>query len=333
MTSKRSILLLVALLGIAGSLQALQIKIASVAPADSPYGVALNRIAADWERISGGEVQVSIYNNGVAGDQADVLRKIRIGELQGGIFASSGIAPMAKGVLSVSVPFLIQSDAELAYVMKDLSPILDRQLREQGFEAVSWADAGWLYLFTTKPLSSPAQLSNVRLALPPDENTLLDAFKTVGYHPVPLDIPDTLSGLNSGLVGAILSSPLLAAGYQWFGVAHHMLDLPIAPVLGTILIDERTWQRIPERYRSQFLAAARNAAETLAGQLKNLERNAIDTMRQYGLNVEQVSAASRNAWAGEFASHRAAIVSAGFDSRTVALIEKDLASYRAIAKK
>ncbi len=325
----RPVLLVIAvLLCSASSLSALEIKIASVAPENSPYGTALKQLAADWQHISGGSIQVVIYHNGIAGDQADILRKMRIGQVQGGTFANTGIAAIAREALSVTVPFLIRNDAEFQHVLKRLRPILDQRLEEQGFKALAWAEAGWIYLFSKSPIQSPAQVRAARLAVPPDEGDLINTFKALGYRAVPVDIPETLTALNSGMVDAILSSPLLAAGFQWFGIARNMLDLRIAPAMGCVLLSERTWNRIPAKYQQPFLNAARRAETSLQAGLRDLDEQAIKAMTSYGLKIVTPTPAEKAAWENEFDQNRDKVISSAFDRPTVQMIEGDLAVFR-----
>lgn len=322
------LLLLVVLLGAAGLASALDIKLASIAPENSPYGVALNQMAADWQQISNGRVRVLIYHNGIAGDQSDVLRKIRIGQLSGGVFTNTAIAPLAPQVLSVSVPFLVRNDDEFRYAMKDLVPILNKRLESQGFKAIAWAEVGWVKFFSKEPLRTPQQLKSDRLAVPPEQQDLLSTFKILGYRPIPMDMPETLSALNSGLVDVIFTSPLIVAGYQWFSIARYMLDMNIAPAAGTIVLSSRAWNQIPPQYRDQFEAAAMRAGQKVESGIQKLESDAVTAMKGYGLKVTEVTPAIRAEWEKEFQQNYNAIIGPVFDSATVKLVQEDLKAYR-----
>ena len=78
---------------------ALTIKLGSLAPAGSPWELGLKRVAAEWERISGGTVSVKIYSGGVAGDEPDMVRKIRIGTLNAGGYDLTARAIFNKAIV------------------------------------------------------------------------------------------------------------------------------------------------------------------------------------------------------------------------------------------
>ncbi len=311
------------------SVSALELKIASIAPENSPYGRALQRLAGEWQKISNGKVKVRLYHNGIVGDQSDILRKIRIGQIQGGIFTNAGVSGIVREALSVSVPFLIRTDAEFRYVMNGLRPILDKRFDESGFKLVAWAEAGWLYFFSRNEVRVPSQMRQLRLGIPATEQDLVNTFKAIGYRPIPLDTTQVLTSLNSGVADAVISSPLLVAGYQWFAIARYMLDLPIAPAAGCILLSDRAWNQIPAEYRGPFLETAHRAEETLQSGLEALDTRAISAMTSYGLYTVTPTPAEVGLWETEFDQNRAAIISSSFDRSTVESIEKDLARYRA----
>ncbi|HUX50043.1 MAG TPA: TRAP transporter substrate-binding protein DctP [Spirochaetia bacterium] len=325
---RRILALLLILTGVCSAASALDIKLASVAPSNTPYSTALEQLAAEWERISGGSVRVIVYENGIAGNQADMLRKMRIGEIQGGLFASTGLTDIAPAAMSVSVPYLIQDNGEFTLVMKKLRPILDAQAESHGLKAVVWAEAGWAYLFSKSPVATPQQAKQLKLAVPPDQQTLINSFKAFGYRPVPIDLPETLSALNSGLVNGVFASPSLAAGYQWFGIANYMTDQKIAPVLGSVLINRRTWDLIPQRYRPQFETAARRIENQLQSRLQSFDARATAIMKNYGLRLVPVSPAEQNAWHAELERYWNDLVGPVFDRDTVNLIRRELAAYR-----
>lgn len=297
------VLLLIIFLIFTSSLAAVTIKLASVAPEQSPWGTALNRLAAEWERVTDGEVKVIIYHNAIAGDEADILRKMRIGQLQAGVLTSSGMKQVVPEVFSVSVPFLIRSEEALNYVLTRIAPDLEELFRNNRLHVLAWSRGGWIYFFSKEPVTFPSELKPQRLASDPNDEELMQAFKIMGYRPIPMPLPELVTSLNSGLVDAFYSSPLAAAGYQSFGLAPHMLDIKIAPFLGAIIITDAAWRRIPSRFRDEFVEVARQVALDIEQDVEQLEIDAIDTMRRFGLTVTEFSESIEEAWVSDVAQY------------------------------
>jgi TRAP-type C4-dicarboxylate transport system substrate-binding protein len=274
----------------------LEIKLASVAPEQSPWGAALNQMALDWQRISGGEVRLRVYHNAIAGEESDVLRKMRIGQLQAAVLTSAGMKQVVPEVFSVSVPFMIRSREILSAVMDEIRPDLESEFDRNRLHVLAWTRAGWIHFFSRDPVTYPEDLKPQRLAADPNDEELLQAFRIMGYRPIAMPQPELLQSLNSGLVDAFYTSPLVAASYQWFALAPNMLDLRVAPFLGAIVITDTAWRRIPSGIRDQLLESAQAIADQIEAEVLELEEEAVTMMQQYGLHVQEVSPETEQRW-------------------------------------
>ena len=280
-----------------------EIKLASVAPEQSPFGSALNQLAREWSQASGGRVRLRVYHNGVAGEEDDVLRKIRIGQLQAAVLTSVGLKQIVPEVFSVSVPFVVGSDEELAYVMAEISPELEQRLEAQGLIVLAWSRAGWVRFFSREPVAFPDDLRTQRLLVDASDEQMEQAFKAMGFRPIPLPGADVLTALNSGLVDALFTTPLAAAGFQWFGVAPNMLDVEIAPLLGAIVISESAWRRVPRAVQPDLIDAAKASGAQIERDIARLETQAVETMIRFGLNVVPGTPEIEAAWREEAGSN------------------------------
>ena len=186
----------------------LTIKMGSVAPEQSPWGTALNRLAAEWSRISNGRVQLKIYHNGIAGDESDMLRKLRIGQLQGVVLTSLGLIEIDPDFIAISMPSLIRDSRELSYVLDKLKPYFAAKLKEKNLAVLGWSKAGWVEFFGKRPILTPDDLKSMKLTIGGQDENFLKVWKLMGYNAVPVAISETLSALNSGMADALYASPL-----------------------------------------------------------------------------------------------------------------------------
>lgn len=320
-----SALLLVILF--AAPMAAQEIKLASVAPEASPWGQALNRMASEWSRISNGRVRVRVYHNSIAGEEADVIRKMRIGQLQAAVLTSAGMKNVVPEVFSVSVPFMITSEDELEYVMERIEPDLNAEFERNRLHVLAWSRAGWVHFFSKQPVTYPDDLKRQRLAVNPNDQELQQAFRIMGYRPIPMPQPDLLTSLNSGMVDAFYTSPLVAAGFQWFALAPNMLDLKVAPFLGAIVITDAAWRRVPNAIKDDLLRSADAVANQIDDDIRDLEREALETMRRFGLSVQELSPEVHDMWRADVEQHGDAIQEV-FDARMTARVQQILAEYQ-----
>lgn len=279
----------------------LTIKLGSIAPATSPWGKALDELALKWKEISGGAVRLVVYHNGVAGTEQDILAKIRMNQLQAGIFTSSGLSALSPEVLTLSIPLLIPDDASLDTALRATRPLMEERILAKGFTVVAWSKVGWLKFFTNREVSGPEEFKKLKVAGGVENETLSGAFRSLGFQLVPVPINEVMTSLNAGMVDSFYAAPMAAASWQWFAKAPYMLDLPLAPFVGVIVIGNRAWNRIPAAYRGEIKAATEALIASLDDQAIELDTYAVNEMKKYGLIPVTPSPDDVRAWREDMA--------------------------------
>ena len=279
------------------SASAQTIKFGTLAPEGSPWYQIARDMAAAWKSASGGKIDVRIYPGGVVGDDPDMVRKIRIGQLQMAGLTGEGLRSIVPEINALQMPMLLANDAELDYVRGKLGPEFESLLEAKGFKLLTWADVGWVQFFTAHPVIKPDDLENEKLwTWTGEDTTYLEAWKAAGYQPVPLPATDIYTGLQSGLITAVMTTPLAALSFQWYGKADHLTDLNWAPFVGAVVISTKAWNQIPENVRPALLEAAKSAGEKIQGLEVKLNADAVAAMEKRGLVVEHVPAGAAAEW-------------------------------------
>jgi TRAP-type C4-dicarboxylate transport system substrate-binding protein len=301
MMKKNSIIVLASILvmGLSPLHAQRTIKIASGVPENTAWGQALNRMAAEWTQVTNREVTFQIFHNGVAGAELDVLRKLRLNEIQGAVFSTIGLSAIAQEIMTLSVPFLIRTDSELDAVLTNAKDDLERIMSSKGFQVLVWARAGWVRFFSKTPVLTPSDLTRIKLGTIQGQAELTQALRAMGYQTVPVNDTDIIIALNSGMIDAVYMSPLLAAGNQVFGVAKNMLSLNVAPIMGGLVMNQPGWRAIPERYRARILEISKQMEREMDLSIIALETEAIDTMKRYVLTVNDPNASQLQLWHNE----------------------------------
>ncbi|MDR2517704.1 MAG: TRAP transporter substrate-binding protein DctP [Spirochaetaceae bacterium] len=305
------------------------LKIASVAPENTPYGEALNRMASEWNRITNGEVELRIYHNGILGAEEDLIRKLRLNEIQGAVLTSFGLNLITPEILALSVPFYIRNEEELHYVLDRIKPTLEARIDEKGFRCIAWANAGWIKIFSRRPVFVPDDLKRQRIASDPAEPRLIQAFKTMGYQVVSLANTDVMMGLTSNMIDAAYGSALVVAGLQVFTVASNMPMINIAPFMGGIVLNNRAWRQVPEQYRAELDRINRRVEQSMGASILQLEASAIETMTRYGLTVNSLTPEQEQLWYADINRAIPSLIGTTFDRDTLNRIDALLREYRA----
>ncbi|MCP4135429.1 MAG: ABC transporter substrate-binding protein [bacterium] len=310
------------------SLSALTIRIGSIAPDGSPWDIALKKMGKEWKRISGGKIKVKIYPGGIVGSEPDMIRKIRIGQLQGAIFTGVGMSKISPQIISLSLPLLVHSDKELDYLLKKNAPTFEGLIEKKGFKVLTWSKAGWVHFFSNKKVVYPKDLKKLKLSVGVGDAKMLQAWRAIGFQAVPLSTKDVMTGLQSGMVDAFYAPPLVAAAFQWFGLAKNMCKIKVAPVIGGVVISKKTWRKIPNDIKPQLLASARKISKGLYRKSIKLEKRAMRTMKKHGLKVRHVPRKARRKWQKEAAKCYNVFVGKTFSRKLFLKLKKDLREYR-----
>jgi TRAP-type C4-dicarboxylate transport system substrate-binding protein len=287
-------ILLVILVG--SPLYSLTIKLGSVAPANSPWGKALHRLAGHWSRITDGKVKLMLYLGGRAGNEPDMIRKIRIGQLHGAAVSALGMESITSDVMTLTVPFFIQNENEFDYVLEKMKPHFDKELEDRNFKALTWSFSGWVHLFARKPVIFPADLAEQKLGIPMEDTDILQIWRSIGVDAFTVSVVDLMLALQGGMVDAFYSPPLVAAAFQWFAFSNHMSLLRILPIYGSIIIKDSIWKRVPDEYKPEMLDAVQEIQEKFSEEFMKLEEEALAVMKKHGLVVHQVSTEAEKEW-------------------------------------
>ena len=288
--------LLIAYLACAVSAPSQSVKIGSLAPPGSPWDDNLRKLAAEWARLSEGAVSLTVYAGGVAGDESDMIRKMRIGQLSAGLLTVSGLNLIYSGMLALSLPFLIESDGELACVLEEIKPFFEQKLADKGFVVLGWTLGGWVYFFAKNPVITPDDLRAQRFWVWDADEAMVEAWQELGFVVSSLPSTDLLVGLQTGMIEALATSPLIAASNQWFGVASHMSDMKYAPLYGALVVSRAAWRRIPEFLHEPLRAAAQDVCTVMSREVTTVDGQARRIMQEHGLEIHLIPEATRREW-------------------------------------
>ena len=259
------------------------VKMATLVPDGSAWDKILKDMGAEWQTTTGGEVSLRIYAGGVAGDEPDILRKMRIGQLQGAMLSVSGLSLVDPALQVFQIPLLYRDDDELRHVMESMTPVFERRLEERGFVLVHWSTAGWLRIFSREPFDSLEEFKGLKQFVWGGGSKMTVWYRELGFDAVPLASTDVLAALQTGLIDALPSTPLAALSLQWFRSAPYMLEHRIAPLVGAFVATQRGWSAIPSASRPAVLEAARRSGDFLLVEVAKQGEQAIVAMEERGL--------------------------------------------------
>jgi len=291
----------------------IEIRVASPLPRNSDWGRALDRLAGEWARLTGGTVRARIIHDGLEGGEARMHSSLTVNNIQAALFTSFGIAEIVPEVMSLSVPFQIRDDAELDSVLSYVLPILEDKAGGTNFVMLAWSRAGWVNLFSRDRILEPNDLRRMRLAIDPAAENMSSVFRGMGFTLVETEITDTGTMLANNTINATYQSPAAVAPLGMHRTLGHMLDMPIAPFMGAIVLNRVTWDRLgPERQRI-IMEATREITADFDSRMPGTVANALTMMQREGLRINVPTERQREMWQGEMQRALSPLLGRTFD--------------------
>jgi len=308
--TRRAFLATVLALGLGGALGSLdrvfgaggpvKVRLGTLAPRGSSYYKHLQAMGEKWRQAPGGGVLLTMYPDGTMGTEADMVRRMRLGQLQAGMLTAAGLADIEPAVSGLqNLPMMFRSLEEVDYIVEKLQPMLEKRLEEKGFVVLFWGDTGWVRFFSKQPVIRPDDLKKTKLFVRAGSAAELDSYRSVGLNPVPLETVDILPSLQTGLIDAVPLPPSIALAGQVDGAAPHMLDLAWAPLVGAAVITKKTWDAIPLEGRDALRKAATEAGKLIKADGRRESVESIEAMRKRGLRVHAVAPEVEAEWRRE----------------------------------
>jgi len=268
------------------------IKFATVAPEGTTWMNVAKEFDAALRKDSGGRLGFKFYPGAVAGDEKDIIRKIRIGQLQGGGFTGVGMGQVAPEERILDTPFLFRNTAEIDYIYDKFTPEFSKAFEQGGFVFLGWAEVGFVYVFTQKPIYSVEDMKDVKAWMWEGDPIAEASFKVLKLAPIPLSIADVNSALQTGMINSIYSSPYAIIPLQWFTKMKYMLDVPLANSSGAILVSKKFFDSLPQDLQQILLKDGQIYMAKLTQQSRVDNKKALQTLESKGIKITRPKSSS-----------------------------------------
>lgn len=277
-------------------LHAADLKIATVAPEGSSWMKDLRTAGLQVRERTAGRVNLKFYGGGIQGSDRKVLRKIRIGQLQGGVFTSNGLQERYSDVVIYGSPMLFDSLGEVDFVRQRLDKRLAIGLEKAGFVSFGFAGGGFAYLLSNKPVSGIADLRGQKIWVPEGDPTSYAAMESLELSPVALPITDVLTGLQTGLLDIVATPPIGAVVLQWYTKTKYITTQPLSYTIGLLAIDKNALKNISAADQAVLREVMTRLYEHFDAQNRIDNAKAEDALRANGMQFLQLDPAEVPVW-------------------------------------
>ncbi|NVO04478.1 MAG: TRAP transporter substrate-binding protein DctP [Rhodoferax sp.] len=275
----------------------MQLRVGTLAPKNSLYHRQLQELGETWRNAQGAGAKYVVYPDGSQGGEAEMARRMRIGQLQGALLSVVGLREIEPSITALqNLPLLFRSWEELDYVREKMRPAMEKKFLDKGFVVLGWGDAGWVRFFSKDAAVRPDDYKRMKFFAWGSEQEQQSIMKSLGYTPVPLETADILPSIQTGMITVVPSTPYFALASQIYNTAPHMLEINWAPIVGALVVTTKAWDAMAPAAQEALRAAGDKAGLQMRLQARKEVDEAVDAMKKRGLVVHTPNAAEMKEW-------------------------------------
>lgn len=274
-----------------------QLRIGTLAPKNSLYHGQLQAVGEAWRTAQGGTAKYVIYTDGSQGGEAELARRMRIGQLQGALISVVGLREIEPSIAALqNMPLLFRNWEEVDYVREKMRAGMEKKFLDKGFVVLTWGDSGWVRFFSKTPAFRPVDFKKMKFFAWGSESEQQEIMKSLGYTPVPLETSDILPAIQTGMINVVPSTPYFALASQIYTTAPNMLEINWAPIVGALVITRKAWDEMSPSAQQFVRTAADKAGLEMRTRARQEVGEAVAAMKKRGLVVNTPTPAQMKEW-------------------------------------
>lgn len=273
------------------------LRIGTVVPKNSLYHQQLLELGEAWRNAEGAGAKFVVFTDASQGGEAELARRMRIGQLQGALLSVVGLREIEPSISALqNLPLLFRSWDEVDHVREKMRPGMEKKFLDKGFVVIGWGDAGWVRFFSKAPAFRPDDYKGMKFFAWGSEPEQQAIMKSLGYTPVPLETADILPAIQTGMINVVPSTPYFALASQVYNTAPHMLEINWAPIVGALVVTRKAWDDMSPGGQAALRAAGDKAGIEMRTKARKEVDEAVDAMKKRGLVVNRPTPEQLKEW-------------------------------------
>jgi TRAP-type C4-dicarboxylate transport system substrate-binding protein len=309
--------------------QAVTLKIATLSPDGSFWMQKLREGGDEIEKKTKGRVKFKFYPGGVMGKDKDVLRKIRLHQLQGAAVTGNALSHIYPDIRLYTLLLKFHGLDEVDYVRQKMDKDLMAGLEQNGFVSLGLAEIGMAYIMSIEPVRELDQMRSRKAWVPENNKLALVALEAFSISPIPLPLRDVLMGLQTNMIDIVAGSPVAALALQWHTKVKYVTDLPLSYIFGVLALDQKAFNKIAEQDQVTVRLVMDRIIKEVDQQNRQDNIKAKDAMIKQGIQfLEPTKKAAEELRKISIIANEKLVKDGNLSADTVKELNKHLADYR-----
>lgn len=304
------------------------IKFATLAPEGSTWVNIMHEYDQAVQKATGGAVSFKIYAGGVAGDEKDVIRKIRFNQYHSGGFTGVGLGEILGDVRVLDAPLLFEDYDEVDHIYEKFTPEFEKLFEKKGFVLLGWTQVGFVYIFSQNKISTMEDLKKSRMWTWEGDPISAATFKGLGVSPIPLPVTDVLTALQTNMIDAFYTGPLACVSLQWFTKVKYISTIKLTFATGAVLVSQKVFNKLAPEHQKIMKELGAEHFQKLVQQSRKDDEQSMQLMIQNGLTQIPFEAQDMALFKEGAAKARLDLAGSLYSKELLQKIESELAEYR-----
>lgn len=258
------------------------LKVAVPIPRTQEVAIEAKKYNDKLAALTNNSVEVRIYWGGAAGDDVDVLRKMRAGQMDGAPLSLELVSQFVRQALVLASPALFNNYKQVDAARAALTPSMDHEAYENGFKIMAWADIGRLRILSKKPIETIADFKKMRPWLYPQSEMLKEFYRSIGATGVPLGIAEVYGGLQTNMIDMVWGSALISAALQWHSGTQYISEKGLGFISGAFVFRRPAWDGLPKNVQDNMLKLSAERAHENQIKLRKQDETTFQRLVQRG---------------------------------------------------
>jgi len=276
--------------------QVTTIKLATLAPKGSTWMKIMQEMVKELHDKSDEKIRIKIYPGGILGDERDMVRRMKIGQLHCAAMTTIGISIIQKEALVFQLPLMFQSYEELDYVRNNLLSTMEEAFEQKEFILLGWGDVGPVHIFSKNPIKNKEDLRKSKIWGWVDDPIATALCKEGGISPIPLSVSEVLPSLQTGIVNAAPSTPLACIALQWFSKFKFMSDLVMSIAIGATVMTKKQFDQLDASTQALLRDVAKRYHRKLTLRIRKDNEDSIETLKKNGIRIVPAAESGIQEW-------------------------------------
>jgi len=276
----------------AGAQGQFEMRVATVAPEGTPWEQQLRRFRSNVQQASGGRIRVKMYMGGSLGGEKALVRRTAQNSIQGFGGSAAALGTMVPQLNVIEAPFLFDSAREADRALDGRARQLVTDLVSgQGFQFGFWAENGFRSWFTKeRPIRSPSDMRGLRMR---SQEALvhMETYRALGATPVPIDVTNVLTSLQTGAVDGFDNTPLFAFATSWYQAAGHLFLSRHSYQPGIIVFSKAWYDGLPADLQEAVGNVSQSEVQQGRQAVRAMDPVLVRNLGSAGVQVHEPSAA------------------------------------------